>query len=162
MKYFLYAHTTDMRKGFRGLSGLVRNELKRDPADGSVYIFINRRRDKIKLLVWDRNGFVLYYKSLESGTFEFPRNHWLLRFDLCQIVPGSPNFLKDQATVTWRQKRKDRTNTLILWVSCRNTRHTRGPLCGIQEKPTHNQHIWFLPTQKPTQKNQKSCFLPTL
>lgn len=44
MKYYLYAHTTDMRKGFRGLSGIVRNKLDRDPADGSVYIFINRRR----------------------------------------------------------------------------------------------------------------------
>lgn len=77
MKYYLYAHSTDMRKGFRGLSGLVRNELERDPEDGSVYIFINRRRDKIKLLVWDRTGFVLYYKSLEAGTFEFPKNHEL-------------------------------------------------------------------------------------
>jgi transposase len=78
MKYFLYVQTTDMRKGFRGLSGLVRNELERDPTDGSVYIFINRRRDKIKLLVWDRTGFVLYYKSLESGTFEFPKDHGLV------------------------------------------------------------------------------------
>ncbi|MBY5960306.1 IS66 family insertion sequence element accessory protein TnpB, partial [Membranicola marinus] len=77
MKYYLYAHTTDMRKGFRGLSGIVRNELDRDPSDGSVYIFINRRRDKIKLLECDRTGFVLYYKSLESGTFEFPRDHEL-------------------------------------------------------------------------------------
>lgn len=77
MRYYLYAHTTDMRKGFRGLSGIVRNELGRDPADGSVYIFINRRRDKVKMLVWDRTGFVLYYKSLESGTFEFPRDHEL-------------------------------------------------------------------------------------
>jgi len=77
MQYYLYAHNTDMRKGFRGLSGLVRNELERDPSDGGVYIFINRRRDKIKLLVWDRTGFVLYYKSLESGTFEFPKDHEL-------------------------------------------------------------------------------------
>lgn len=77
MSYYLYAHVTDMRKGFCGLSGIVRNELDRDPTDGSVYIFINRGRDKIKLLVWDRTGFVLYYKSLESGTFEFPKNHQL-------------------------------------------------------------------------------------
>jgi len=72
MKYYLYGSPTDMRKGFRGLSALVRNEFKRDPIDGNVYIFINRRRDKIKLLVWDRTGFVLFYKSLEAGTFEFP------------------------------------------------------------------------------------------
>lgn len=90
MKYYLYAHTTDMRKGFRGLSGIVRNELDRDPSDGSVYIFINRRRDKIKLLVWDRTGFVLYYKSLESGTFEFPRDHELaISWDrLWMIIEG--------------------------------------------------------------------------
>jgi len=74
MKYYLYGSPTDMRKSFYGLSGLVRNELNREPDDGSVYIFINRRRDKIKLLVWDRSGFVLYYKSLESGTFELPKD----------------------------------------------------------------------------------------
>lgn len=74
MQYYLYKEPADMRKGFHGLSALVRNELHRDPVDGSVYIFINRRRDKIKLLVWDRSGFVLYYKSLESGTFELPGN----------------------------------------------------------------------------------------
>lgn len=66
-----------MRKSFYGLSGLVRNELEQDPSSGSVYIFINRRRDKIKLLVWDRSGFVLYYKALESGTFEIPKDHKL-------------------------------------------------------------------------------------
>lgn len=72
MSYYLYREPADMRKGFHGLSGLVRNELKLDPLDGGVYIFINKRRNKMKLLVWDRNGFVLYYKSLESGTFEIP------------------------------------------------------------------------------------------
>src|SRR5690625_7682208 len=72
IKYYLYGSSTDMIEGFRGLSALVRNEFKRDTIDGNVYIFINRRRDKIKLLVWDRTGFVLFYKSLEAGTFEFP------------------------------------------------------------------------------------------
>ena len=61
-----------MRKGFNGLSGLVRNELGKDPLSGSVFIFINRRRDRMKLLVWERGGFVLYYKLLESGTFQLP------------------------------------------------------------------------------------------
>lgn len=64
---------TDMRKGFNGLSGLVRSKMNREPTDGSVYIFINRRRDKMKLLVWQSSGFVLYYKRLEVGTFEVPR-----------------------------------------------------------------------------------------
>lgn len=71
-KYFLYREATDMRKSFNGLSGLIKNELGADPLDGAVYIFINKRRNRIKLLVWDRTGFVIYYKRLERGTFELP------------------------------------------------------------------------------------------
>ena len=61
-----------MRKSFDGLSGLVRSEMGRDPLSGDVFVFLNRRRTHIKLLVWDRSGFVLYYKRLEEGTFELP------------------------------------------------------------------------------------------
>lgn len=70
--YYLCNLPTDMRKGFDGLSGIVINEMGSNPLDGSVYIFINRRRDRMKLLVWEQNGFMLYYKRLESGTFELP------------------------------------------------------------------------------------------
>jgi hypothetical protein len=63
---------TDFRKGFDGLSGLVRNELDRNPASGEVFVFINRRRNRIKLLQWQDGGFVLYYKRLETGTIELP------------------------------------------------------------------------------------------
>ena len=66
----MFGQPTDMRKGFDGLSGLIINKLGKNPIDGSVYIFINRRRDRMKLLVWQSNGFILYYKRLESGTFE--------------------------------------------------------------------------------------------
>lgn len=71
-RYFLYRAPADMRKSFDGLCGLVRAGLKRDPLSGDVFVFINRRRTHIKLLVWDRSGFVLYYKRLESGSFELP------------------------------------------------------------------------------------------
>ena len=71
--YYLYDGVADMRKGFDGLSGLVSSELGRDPADGSVYLFINRRRDRLKMLVWEQGGFMLYYKRLEQGTFELPK-----------------------------------------------------------------------------------------
>ena len=70
--YYLYRESTDMRKGFNGLSGLIRNELGKDPLSGAVFIFINRRRNRMKVLVWERGGFVLYYKLLESGTFQLP------------------------------------------------------------------------------------------
>lgn len=69
-RYYLYRSSTDMRKGFDGLSGLVRNELQLDPLSGDVYIFINRSRNRMKLLVWEQGGFVLYYKRLERGRFE--------------------------------------------------------------------------------------------
>ena len=72
-RFHLYSHPTDMRKSFDGLSGLVQNKLGRNPAGGDVFIFINKRRDKIKLLHWQGNSFILYYKRLEKGTFELPR-----------------------------------------------------------------------------------------
>ena len=71
-RYFLYRDPADMRKGFNSLSGLVRSHLKGDPLSGDVYVFVNRRRTHIKLLVWDRTGFVIYYKRLERGTFQLP------------------------------------------------------------------------------------------
>lgn len=71
-RYFLYASHGDMRKGFDGLSGIVRNELKQDPLSGDVFIFINRRRNQVKLLLWEGDGFSVYYKRLERGTYELP------------------------------------------------------------------------------------------
>ncbi len=59
-----------MRKGFDGLSGIVRNEFAADPLDGSLFMFINRRRDRLKILHFDGTGYLLFYKLLEAGTFE--------------------------------------------------------------------------------------------
>jgi transposase len=67
---FLYSEPTDMRKGFDGLSGLVRSEFGADPLDGSLFLFVNRRRDRLKILHWDGAGYWLYYRLLEAGTFE--------------------------------------------------------------------------------------------
>jgi len=74
LKFYLYSHATDMRKSFDGLSGIVTSALARDPTGGDVYIFLNRRRDRMKLLLWDRTGFWLFYKRLEQGTFQLPAN----------------------------------------------------------------------------------------
>jgi transposase len=71
-RYLLYRKVTDFRKGFDGLCGLVQNELNREPTSGEVFIFINRSRDRIKLLHWQQGGFVLYYKRLEKGTISLP------------------------------------------------------------------------------------------
>lgn len=74
-RYYLYDGAADMRKGFDGLSGLVTNYMQRDPLDGSVYLFINRRRDRLKMLVYEQGGFMLYYKRLERGTFEIIKHN---------------------------------------------------------------------------------------
>ena len=71
-RFHLYSQPTDMRKSFDGLSGLVQGTLGANPLNGDVFIFINRRRDKIKLLHWQGVSFTLYYKRLEEGTFEVP------------------------------------------------------------------------------------------
>ena len=61
-----------MRKSFAGLSGLVNNEINKDLTKGDGFVFINKRRTLIKILVWDRTGFVIYYKKLVRGTIELP------------------------------------------------------------------------------------------
>lgn len=71
-RYFLYRKATDMRKGFNGLSGIVCNELAMNPLSGDIFIFLNRKRDRVKVLFWEGDGFSIYYKRLESGTYELP------------------------------------------------------------------------------------------
>lgn len=74
-RYFLYRGVTDIRKGFDGLSGIIRNELRENPLSGDVFIFFNRKRTHVKLLMWDRDGFAIYYKRLERGVFEIPAGY---------------------------------------------------------------------------------------
>jgi transposase len=73
LRFQLFSKPTDMRKSFDGLCGLVQNQLGQEPRNGDVYVFINKSRNKIKLLHWSGNSFILYYKRLESGTFEHPQ-----------------------------------------------------------------------------------------
>ncbi len=72
-RYFLYREPTDMRMGYDGLSGLVSSRLEKDPRSGDLFIFINKPRNRVKMLRWEPGGFVLFCKRLERGTFEMPR-----------------------------------------------------------------------------------------
>ena len=72
MRYLLYNRPTDMRKSFHTLSGIITDAMGQDPCSGNVYIFINRARDRIKLLHWEPGGMVLYSKLLEAGTLATP------------------------------------------------------------------------------------------
>jgi len=73
VKIYLALESVDMRKAVDGLAVLVAETLKQDPQSGHIFIFHNRSRNKIKCLVWDKNGFVLYYKRLEKRSFKVPR-----------------------------------------------------------------------------------------
>jgi transposase len=63
---------TDLRRGFDGLSGLVRSHLHADPLSGHLFVFFNRKADRLKVLYWDRDGMCVWYKRLERGRFHFP------------------------------------------------------------------------------------------
>lgn len=63
----------DLRKSFDGLCGLVESVFQRNVLDGHLFLFLNKRRDRIKALWWDRDGLVIWYKRLERGSFEMPR-----------------------------------------------------------------------------------------
>ena len=62
----------DMRKSFKGLLGIVRNTLEADPLADHLFVFLNRTNTLMKIFYWDGDGFVIWYKRLETGTFRFP------------------------------------------------------------------------------------------
>ena len=72
-RVFAYRHPVDLRKSIDGLTSLIEGALGEDPFSGTVFVFVNRRRDKVKLLYWERNGFCLWYKRLERERFAWPR-----------------------------------------------------------------------------------------
>jgi transposase len=90
-KYHLYRKETDMRKGFDSLCGIIGNELGKQVMNGDAFIFINKPRTHIKLLLWEKGGFTIFYRRLEKGTFEVPA------FDLdaksMQLTSDQLNFI---------------------------------------------------------------------
>lgn len=72
VRIWLGTAAVDLRKSFDGLAEQVRQHLHNDPLSGHVFVFRNRRGDRVKLLYWDEDGFVIVYKRLEEGTFRWP------------------------------------------------------------------------------------------
>ena len=66
VRVFVHTEPTDMRRGFDGLAAIVEQTLKQDPFTGHLYVFFNRRRDRTKILFWDRDGYALFYKKEEA------------------------------------------------------------------------------------------------
>ena len=73
-KVYIACGYTDLRKGIDGLATLVQSQFQLDPFTNTLFLFCGRRKDRIKALYWEGNGFVLLYKRLENGSFQWPRN----------------------------------------------------------------------------------------
>ena len=74
IQIFMAVEPVDLRKGFDGLSAIVQTVFDRNVLDGHLFLFLNRRRDRVKLLWWDRDGLAVFYKRLEQGSYEIPRH----------------------------------------------------------------------------------------
>ena len=72
VRIFIASEPVDLRRGFDGLAAATRSLIAQDPLNGHVFAFVNRRANRIKLLIWDRTGYLLLYKRLERGTFRIP------------------------------------------------------------------------------------------
>lgn len=88
VRVFVCTAPTDMRKSFDGLCALVETVLKQDPFSGHLFVFLGRRRDKVKILYWDRSGFFLLYKRLEAGTFAMPERAEVGPRELLLLLEG--------------------------------------------------------------------------
>jgi transposase len=72
VRIWLAAEPVDLRKSFDGLAALVQEGLRGDPLSGDIFVFRNKAADRIKLLVWEEDGYAIWYKRLEAGRFRFP------------------------------------------------------------------------------------------
>lgn len=102
LKVYLYQHPVDMRKSMNGLSMIVEQEMSLSPFAKSIFVFMNKRRDKVKMLIWEKNGFVVWYKRLEKARFKWFKDeqsktisvkelNWLLDgYDVFKFKPHQP------------------------------------------------------------------------
>ena len=94
LSYYYFRESTDMRKGFDALCGVVRGQMQRNPLSGEVFIFMNRPRNTVKILRWESGGLVIYHKRLEQGRFEEPvynnrdKSYHLQWAELVMIIQG--------------------------------------------------------------------------
>lgn len=95
IRVFLYRRPTDMRKSFNGLVALTEAELKQNPLSGDLFVFVNRRRDRIKILYWGQTGFCIWYQQLQKGTYQLPRQESLDDQDTLEVTRSQLSLILD-------------------------------------------------------------------
>jgi transposase len=87
MRIFIAAEATDMRRSFDRQAEMARRVIGQDPLNGHFFVFFNRPRDRVKILVWERGGFVIWYKRLEEGFFKLPPvNDGVIELDAAELT----------------------------------------------------------------------------
>lgn len=100
IRVFLYRRPTDMRKSFHGLVALTESELKQDPLSGSLFVFLNRRRDRVKILYWGQSGFCIWYQQLEKGTYQLPSPTALDEQDTLEVTRSQLSLILEGIDLT--------------------------------------------------------------
>jgi len=95
VRVFLYRLPTDMRKSFHGLVALTESALQQDPLSGSLFVFVNRRRDRIKILYWGQTGFCIWYQQLQKGTYQLPGEHSLKEQETIEVTRSQLSLILD-------------------------------------------------------------------
>lgn len=95
IRVFVYRLPTDMRKSFHGLVALTESALKQDPLSGSLFVFLNRRRDRIKILYWGQTGFCIWYQQLQQGTYQLPTEDALQSQDTVEVTRSQLSLILD-------------------------------------------------------------------
>lgn len=106
LRVFLSGEPCDMRKSFHGLVSLTETILKQDPLAGHLYVFINRRRDRIKLLYWGGTGYCIWYQQLERGNFQLPDLATATSSDGIEITPTQLSLILDGIDLSSVRQRK--------------------------------------------------------
>ena len=106
IRVFLYRQPTDMRKSFHGLVALTESALRQDPLSGSFFVFVNRRRDRIKILYWGQTGYCIWYQQLQRGTYQLPKHDELDGADASEMTRTQLSLILDGIDLASVRQRK--------------------------------------------------------
>ena len=106
VRVFLYRHATDLRKSFNGLVALTESKIKQDPLSGSLFVFVNRRQDRIKILYWGQAGYCIWYQQLQRGTYQLPKRGELDDREAIEMTQAQLSLILDGIDLSSVRQRK--------------------------------------------------------